>query len=220
MENDPQLLVVAAHPDDESLGCAGTISLLNSQGWNTSLVLVSEGISSQYSDKDMIELRYKNFQNAAKTLNIDQIYELKFPDAELDIVGLKRIVTELDQVIKELSPDRILSHSRHDPMQDHNVVSKAVELTLRPRNTKKSIDLWEYEIVPALLPNPNTFIELPEKYMMKKLEICGLYQTEFSSPPHPRSIDNIENLMKVRGSQAGYLYSEAFEMVKQRISYN
>ena len=206
------ILVVSAHPDDEVLGMGATIKKL-SKANKICLCVVSEGASSQYSDKKMIKVRRDACKKASKILGISDIVFLDYPDMRLDSVSHLEINKELEKIIRKLKPTIVYSPPSHDLNKDHQKVFESSLVVTRPLvSSVKSLLCYELP-GPVREPFRPTIYENVEKEFSYKIKGFKMYKSEIMKFPHPRSINAIENLAIYRGTQSGLRKAEAFELV-------
>ena len=130
------ILVIAAHPDDEVLGMGGTIKKFSKLGNNIKLCVISEGASAQYSDKEMIDVRRESCAKAGKILGIQDFKFLNFPDAKLDSIPQLEINIEIEKIISEFNPEIVFTISNGDLSKDHQKVFESTLVATRPINSK------------------------------------------------------------------------------------
>ena len=224
MNKIKKILVVAAHPDDELLGCGGTLIKLAKKNCKIYTLFFTDGVSARSNKFAQKAINRKN--NALKALKIMGVSKSKFlsyPDNALDTVPLIKIVREIEQVIKIFKPDTILTHSNVDLNIDHEIVSRAVVTASRPKPNfcVKNILLFEtlsstewnfYNKKKSF--NPNYFIDITST-INGKIKAAKSYKNEINAWPHPRSIKGIQNLAKYRGQSVGLKYAEAFYLLRQ-----
>ena len=207
------ILVIAAHPDDEVLGMGGTIKKLSEAGNNMQLCVISEGASAQYSDKNMINERRESCIKAGKILGIQDFKFLNFPDAKLDSIPQLEINIEIEKIISEIYPEIVYTVSNGDFSKDHQKVFDSTLVATRPMN-KKIKKVISYELPgPRIEQFQPTMFEDISKEIVSKKEAMHEYKSEVEEFPHPRSIESIESLAKYRGSQSGLRYAEAFRLI-------
>ncbi len=206
------ILVISAHPDDEVLGMGATIKKL-SRANKIWLCVISEGASSQYSDKKMIKARRDACKKSAKILGISQIEFLDYPDMRLDSIPHLEINRELEKIIKKFKPTVVYSPSSHDLNKDHQKAFESALVVTRPFacSVKK---LLCYEL-PGMVRKPfyPSVYENIEKEFSFKLKAFKMYKSEVTKFPHPRSLEAIENLAVYRGIQVGLKKAEAFKLI-------
>ncbi len=220
-------LVIAAHPDDEVLGCGGTIAKLVDEGSEVFVAILGEGISSRYDERHLapsfeIENLQRQSREAASLLGTKEIFFSGFPDNRIDTVPLLEIIKSLEKMIEDLKPDTIYTHHGGDLNIDHSLVHRAVLTATRPHTGSCVKALFTFEIPSStdcsfgkLLPafQPNTFVAI-DKYLDKKIKAMKIYDSETRTFPHPRSSEALEAVALRWGSIAGMKAAEAFELVR------
>ena len=211
------ILVIAAHPDDEVLGMGATIKKLTKKKHNVHLCVVSEGATAQYTDDKMIQVRKNACKKAGKLLGISNFYFLEFPDMLLDSIPQLEINKKLEKIIKKFKPDIVYTTSSNDLNKDHQIVHDSTLVVTRPYLSKIR-QVLAYE-VPGQVKTPflpNIFEEI-SKELKFKINAFNLYKTEVMKFPHPRSVEAIRNLAIQRGIESGFKNSEAFSLIRYNI---
>lgn len=215
------ILVIAAHADDEVLGCGGTIAKYKDQGATINVALLADGVSSRYegkkNSKDDLKVRNLAAKDANKILGVDKVLFGEFPDNRMDSVDLLDVVKHVESLIDNLNPDVILTHHSNDLNIDHRIVNQAVCTACRPQNncSVKSILFFEvpssteWQINSLNAFNPN-FFEDVTNYMSIKISALESYSMEMRKWPHPRSIEGVTHLAKWRGASVGVDAAESF----------
>jgi LmbE family N-acetylglucosaminyl deacetylase len=222
---DKKILIVAAHPDDEILGCGGTIARLSQEGSSICAVILGEGITSREADsnkkqqKDAIEHLRSQTQKAATLIGIEDVVFFDYPDNRFDTVPLLDIIKSIERVKSRIAPDILFTHYHNDLNIDHRITCNAVLTATRPvkDETVKTIysfytpssTEWNY---PASF-NPNVFFDI-ETTISKKEEALKLYEDELREMPHPRSIKGIRINAQYWAIKTGFVYAEPFELVR------
>lgn len=208
------ILVIAAHPDDEVLGMGGTIKKMSKMKNKVHLCVVSEGASAQYKDKKMIKQRQESCIKSSKILGISKIDFLDFQDMRLDDIPHLEINQALEKIISKIKPKFVFTTPNNDLNKDHSIVFESSLVATRPHNTKVK-KLISYEI-PGLTNSPfipnlyeNIFSELKIK-----IEAFKCYKSEVNKFPHPRSIEVINSISKIRGMESGLKNAEAFKIIR------
>ena len=219
-----RILVVAAHPDDELLGCGGSLAKLSKKKSNIYALFFTDGVSSRNKNNNTeASKRKKNSLKSLKIIGVKKSKFLSYADNALDKVPLIQIIKEIEKVIKEFKPDTIFTHSNVDLNIDHEIISRAVVTASRPKpnfcvknillfETLSSTE-WNFNLKKKSF-NPNYFIDIT-KTIDIKVKGAKAYKSEFSSWPHPRSITGIKNLAKYRGQSVGLKYAEAFCLLRK-----
>lgn len=224
-DNKTIVLVVAAHPDDEVLGCGGTIARHREEGDTVAILILGEGIVSRTEiSQEEAKVQQKKLladavaANALLGVSAPQFRSL--PDNAFDSVSLLSITHEIEAVIKKTAPDLIYTHHIGDVNIDHRVVAEAVDSAVRPMEGSCVREVRAFEIPSSSEWNftrpsfrPNIFVSLSESQLKMKQEALRLYTSEVRTFPHPRSPEYLEALARVRGGQSGFRAAEAFSLV-------
>ncbi len=220
MNKSKNILVVASHPDDEVLGCGGTLYNLKKKGAKISVLFLSDGESSRKHPKinKLILERKKQATEAARILGVQKIFFGNFPDNSMDSVPLLKIIQFIEKHIKKIKPDTIFTHFESDLNVDHQITSKAVITACRPIKNQTVKSILFFEILSSSEWNisiknksfkPNYFVNI-SKSIKFKLKALKQYKREMRTWPHPRSIEGVKLLSKTRGSSVGLSNAEAF----------
>lgn len=211
------VLVVAAHTDDEALGCGGTIAKHVAQGDVVYAVFFADGVTSRPGATSAEpELRTAAAAKAHSILGIKQSLMLGFPDNRMDTVPLLDIVQKLEAVIDEVQPNVIYTHHYGDLNIDHRITHQAVMTACRPVPGSPVKEIYAFEVLSATEWNtpgvcsftPHLFVDITE-HLEAKMSALSAYQLELREPPHSRSITNTKRLAELRGSVVGVGAAEA-----------
>ncbi|BAW97778.1 LmbE-like protein (plasmid) [[Synechococcus] sp. NIES-970] len=218
------VLVVAAHPDDEVLGCGGTIAKHVCQGDQVHVIILAEGATSRDNQRNR-EKRQTELSDLAKAaheanniLGVTSLTLHDFPDNRIDSCDLLDVVKVIEQAVKKYSPEIVYTHHRGDLNIDHQLIQQAVVTAIRPLpdNPVKTLLFFEvpssteWQIQHAVsVFSPNWFINISETISLK-LKALEAYHSEMRSYPHPRSLEAVEYLAKWRGATVGFNAAEAF----------
>ena len=226
MNKKKNILVVAAHPDDEVLGCGGTIAKYKNI-YNFSCLFLTDGVSSRFPDKQKnkksINTRRISAKKATKILGKKKIFFGDFPDNSLDTVSFLSIVKFVEKYIKLIKPFRIYTHFGDDLNIDHQLASRAVITATRPKAKNKVDEILFFEVPSSTewnfrlsknLFNPNVFENIEKTIKIKK-KALNSYHQELESYPHPRSLKAIVNLSKSRGTMSASKNAESFILARQ-----
>ena len=223
-----RILVVASHPDDEILGCGATIAKHVDEGDEVFNLICAEGGTSRQEKRDRTKIENylselsRSANEAARILGVSKVDLLNFPDNRLDSIARIEIIKELEKKIDIYLPDLIYTHHSGDVNVDHRRVHEAVVTACRPvpGNKVKRILSFETSSSTEWQPpdsnftfKPNWYVDVT-KYINQKIKALEVYKSEMRDFPHPRSLENQINLAKVRGSQVGVNFAEAFVLMR------
>jgi len=216
------VLVVAAHSDDEVLGCAGTMAKHVFQGDEVHVLFMTDGVGSRLGkNKEMIRDREVAMNVAAKILDTASTTCLGLPDNRMDSLALIDIVQSLETVIEKLHPEIIYTHHYGDLNVDHRLTHQAVITACRPIPGSSVEEILTFEVLSStewqsqgVMPFvPNVFVDISD-YMQTKLAAVEAYALEMRATPHARSIENVESLARYRGHSIGVKACEAMMLVR------
>lgn len=217
-----KVLVVVAHPDDEVLGCGGTIAKHINNGDSVSVLILADGETSRESNniESKTLIRQKAAKAANQVLGVEDLVVCKYPDNRLDTVPLLTLVKEIEDCSILMAPEIIYTHNSKDVNIDHRVVHDAVIAAFRPEPNKSVKEIYFFEVAssteyrpPASLNSfaPNYFVDIAN-FLDKKVLSLIEYKSELRDFPHSRSIEAIKCLAKWRGASVGVYAAEAFEV--------
>jgi len=216
------ILVVAAHPDDEVLGCGGTIARHVAEGDVVHVVFIADGVSSRDGEfQQELSERQCAQKKAIKILGIDSSFSLGFPDNRLDSVALLDIVQPIERLVNDIRPSVVYTHHHGDLNVDHRVTHQAVLTACRPQPSCSVGEILTFEVMsstecagisqPAF--EPNVFVDI-SLYLLQKIKALEAYHMEMRKAPHSRSIDNLKALSTYRGHSVGVFAAEAFMAIR------
>lgn len=218
------VLVVVAHTDDETLGCAGTIARHVGNGDKVYGVSMTDGVSARGTeDRDETRKRVQASINAGKILGLEWLEGGSFPDNSMDVVGVLRVAKVIERAKALTKPTVVYTHSSADLNIDHRIVSQATLAAFRPQPNEVWEEIRAFEVASATDYGhksitkeftPNLYVDISETWKTK-LEALKEYSMEMRPSPHARSFEGLENLAKYRGNQVGVLYAEAFEIIRK-----
>ncbi|MEX0764795.1 MAG: PIG-L family deacetylase [Nitrosopumilaceae archaeon] len=207
------ILVIAAHPDDEVLGMGAIIKKLSMKN-EIRLCVVSEGATAQYTDEKMIRVRKNACIKAGKMLGISSFDFFNFPDMKLDSIPQIEINKQLEKIIRNYRPEIVYTTPYHDLNKDHQIVYESTLIATRPlKSTVKKLLCYE---LPGYVKTPffPTVYADVTKEIFFKIKALKVYKTELSTFPHPRSVEAVENLSIQRGIECGLKRAEAFQLIR------
>ena len=220
-------LVVAAHPDDEVLGCGGTISRLAAQGEEVHILILGEGATARYdertaADSGEVEVLQTQAQAAGKILGAASVTVHDFPDNRFDTVALLDIVKVVEGHIEGRSPAQVFFQNGGDVNIDHQRTYQAVLAATRPQPGVPVREVLAFEVVSStewafghLSPRfaPTVFYDITD-HLDTKIEALRCYEEEIRLAPHARSIAGVRALAAHRGASVGVEAAEAFTLVR------
>ncbi len=218
-----KILIISPHPDDETLGCGGTILKYKDMGDKIYWLIITNIDVKNGWNKEIVEKRQKEIEIIAKMYGFEKTFKLGYPTARLDIIPVQEIIKSISGVILIIEPEIIYLPNRSDVHTDHQITFKAAyscTKNFRYPFIKKILmyeTLSETEFAPTLPENtfiPNVFMDIT-KYFERKLEIFKIYKSEVMKNSYPRSLEIIEAFGKYRGSRIGEKYAEAFVLLKE-----
>lgn len=227
-----KILVVAAHPDDETLGMGGTIARLVHEGHQVDLLVLADGVGSRYDLGTADGLRDAQLARGRRTQQclaacaaLGRAGNPRFlglpaeplPDQRFDQVGVLPIARMLEDKLRAVQPDEVYSHWRGDPNQDHRMVAEATLVATRPLHGVSVGRVFAYSVPGVFSGNhfsPNVFVDI-EKFWGDKLRAWQAYEDEAGrSHPHPRSFDGLQIAAAYWGSLVGLEGAEPFLLVR------
>jgi LmbE family N-acetylglucosaminyl deacetylase len=216
------ILVVAAHPDDEVLGCGGTLARHAEEGDAVHVVFLADGVSSRSSaSSGMVNERENAAAAAHRILGIQSVHYLGFPDNRLDSLPLLDIVKALESILEKLAPDVIYTHHHGDLNVDHRIAHQAALTACRPQPGQNARQIYAFEVMSSTEWNtpvsepfmPQLYVDITP-WLDKKMAALSAYRLEMRESPHSRSLEHIKALAVHRGMCMGVLAAEAFMVTR------
>lgn len=216
------ILIVAAHPDDEALGCGGTIARHVDEGDTVHVVFMADGVRSRPdAAADDLENRMAAAKSAHEILGLKRVNYLGLPDNRMDSLPLLDVVQLLEAVIRTIAPEVIYTHHQGDLNIDHCITHQAVMTVCRPLPGSSVKEIYSFEVLsstewatPQQEPFiPNMFVDISD-YLDIKLKALEAYRLEMRPAPHTRSIEHAEHLARHRGNSMGIAAAEGFAVVR------
>ena len=215
--------IISPHPDDETLGCGGSILRHRAENDSIHWIIVTGMTEKQGFSPDMIAERQKEIDTIATLYGFAAVHNLNLPTTRLDTIPTGDIVYMLGTLFNEIKPDTIYIPNRSDVHTDHRIVFNSAWSCCKTfrypfiRRVLMYETLSETDSVPPLPESaflPNSFSNISD-FLEKKLEIMRHYKNEIKKHPFPRSEQNIRALATLRGATAGVPYAEAFMLLKE-----
>lgn len=215
-------LVLAPHPDDEILGCGGTIARIRASGGQVDVVIVTRGRSPRFDETQADRVRTEA-EAAHRLIGIDRTRFLDLPAAELDRMASADLNHAIGSAVSELAPDTLFVPFVGDLHVDHRLVFEAALVAARPRGDQYPLRILAYETVsetnwsaPTLAPafHPNVFIDIGD-YLSVKLAAFSCFASQCRPFPDERSIEALSALAKIRGATVTRAAAEAFMLIRE-----
>jgi LmbE family N-acetylglucosaminyl deacetylase len=227
MGGPSRVLVVAAHPDDEILGCGGTVARLVADGHDVHFAILGEGMTSRHSqrsdaDAKQLTALHQQAHAAAAKLGVKNVVLHNFPDNRLDTVPLLDVVKLVEDLVDRIKPQVVYTHHAGDLNVDHGVIHRAVLTATRLVAGQSVLDVYAFEVASStewafqrIEPcfRPNVFVDITQSIEVK-IAAMECYQTEARRFPHPRSPEALRAIATRWGSVVGCPAAEAFELVR------
>ncbi|MBY6128409.1 PIG-L family deacetylase [Qipengyuania aquimaris] len=219
-----RVLVVAPHPDDEVLGCGGTMARLAAEGISVHVLVATQGKPPAFDPEGVAQVRAEMLE-AHKLLEVVETHEVDLPAAALDTVPAAQVNAEIGRIIEDISPDTLFLPHIGDIHGDHAIVFQASMVAARPRHNRAPARILCYETLsetnwyaPPMTPAfmPNVFIDVSET-LDRKLDAFRCFQSQVRPFPEERSIEALEALARSRGATVHVKAAEAFMNVRQII---
>ena len=219
-----KILIIAAHPDDEILGCGGLIAKFKSKN-NIQVIFLTDGVSARNKKVGDADLRKKECLKLFKFLNLNRPFFFNFPDNKLDSIPLLNIIKKIESTIKRFKPNLVLTHYENCLNIDHKIAFQATITACRPLKKYNFINQivsfevpssTEWKISNKSIFKPNIYIDI-SKEIKKKINYFKFYKSEIKIYPHSRSAKGIKAVASYRGIASGFNYAEAFLLVRNKI---
>ena len=221
------VLVVAAHPDDEILGCGATAARLVQEGRDVYFAIMGEGITSRHhqreaADAGQLSQLHLHAQAAAAKIGVKNVFLHKLPDNRLDSVPLLDVVKLVEGLIEGIRPEVIYTHHAGDLNVDHGVIHRAVLTATRPMAGQPVREIYAFEVPSSTewafhsvqpVFRPNVFVDVSAT-LETKIAAMACYESEARKFPHPRSAEALRAIAMRWGSVVGCAAAEAFELIR------
>ncbi|WP_257403765.1 PIG-L deacetylase family protein [Campylobacter lari] len=222
------IVVIAVHPDDETLGAGGTLLKHKLNGDRIHCIFCTDIYESESFTKDQVLKREEELTQVCKMYDFDTYHRLGLKTAKVDEYSKSFLVDQFSKIFSKIAPNIVYLPFVYDVHSDHRVIFEAAyscTKSFRYPSIERILmmeTLSETDFVPALSSQnfiPNVFVDITN-FIEKKCEIMKIYEGEVKLPPFPRSIDNLKALALYRGSTLGgkeLTYAESFMLLKERI---
>lgn len=213
-----RILVVAAHPDDDVLGCGATMARLTADGCAVKVLLLADGVGSRERMPQELEGRQRDAQSALAELGVTDVDIEQLPDNSMDTIPMLDISRMVAARVESFAPDTILTHSLSDLNVDHRLTADAALIAARPQPGSPVRRVLNFEVPSATgwRPGAETFdprfhVDV-SGFVGAKLAALRHYDVEMRAWPHARSYEAVEALLRWRGASVGVEAAEAFEV--------
>jgi len=217
-----KVLIVGPHPDDELLGCGGTLLRYKAEGAELGWLIVT-GISEETGwTATQVKLRETEIEQVQIGLGVDQLYNLRLPSTRLDTLPIADLIGQFSEVFREFQPEEIFVPHPADVHTDHRITFDAVAAcskwfrypSIRRVLAYETLSETEFGLDQQNPFQPNVFVNISE-YLERKVKLLKIYQSELEKFPFPRSEEAIRALAHLRGSQSGFKAAESFVMLRE-----
>lgn len=224
LTKNKNILVVAAHPDDEALGCGGAIAKHSASGDDVHILILAEGVTARVDKNDAVacaedikELRFAAC-DAAKILGANSPRFGGLPDNRMDGISLLDVIKLIETVAAEVKPEIVYTHHEGDLNNDHRIVHQAAITAFRPLPGTTVRAVYAFEAVSSTewavgeAFRPTSFMDIKD-HLEAKMRALACYDMEMRAFPHPRSYEGVKALAAYRGTNIGVPAAEAFKTV-------
>ena len=222
------VLVIAAHPDDEVLGCGGTIARLASEGADVSILILANGLTSRVDfdeerDAEALRVHHERARQAGALLGAKEVNLAGLPDQKLDTLPLLEVTQTIEREIERLKPEVVFTQNGGDLNMDHVITFRATMTATRPTETCPVKCLYAYEVGSStewafyqFEPqfHPQVFFDVTD-HMEKKVAAMNVYESETRAFPHPRSPQALRANAQRWGSAVGLPMAESFQCIRE-----
>ena len=217
-----QVLIIAAHPDDEVLGVGGTVARHAISGDDVKVIIVAEGATSRHhSSKDDVTDLHQAAKKSAHILGSSEPVFLGLPDNRLDSLDLLEITHAIENQAQNIKPQIVYTHHGGDLNLDHQIVHRAVLTAFRPLPKSFIRKIYGFETLSSTewgsvstgkTFSPSRYVDITDT-LEDKIKALDCYEKEMRDFPHPRSVKTVRSLASFRGSNIGVTAAEAFEVI-------
>ncbi|MPZ62113.1 MAG: PIG-L family deacetylase [Propionibacteriales bacterium] len=219
-----RVLTVAAHPDDETLGAGGTMAWHTSRGDEVWVCILTDGVTSRH---DRVALQEECARRACETLGVTKVVFVGLPDQRLDAIRMLNVITPIEECVRELQPDVVLTHFGGDVNEDHRIVARATMVATRPVAGSSVSRVCSFEVpsstdwappIPGSVFAPNLYVDISETLETKLTAMkayADTYHSEVRPYPHPRSVEALTAYAQRHGVASGLLAAEPFMLLRE-----
>lgn len=223
-----RILVFAPHPDDEVLGCGGTIAKYAAQGAEVTVCIVTSALPPLYDNSEAVKngwphMIYPEIMQAHKLLGVKETVFLQLPTVQLETVPRYELNGKIAEVVQRVKPDTVYIPHFGDMQRDHGLTAESVMVAVRPKGEHIVRWVYAYETLSETewqVPHgayafmPNTYVDIGA-YLEPKKTALRCFRSQVGEFPDPRSEDAVEALAKLRGATMGAKAAEAFVLIRE-----
>jgi LmbE family N-acetylglucosaminyl deacetylase len=218
-----KVMVIAPHPDDETLGCGGTLFRHKAEMDEIYWVIVTSMSEEAGWSNEAVKRRDAEIDATAKKYGFANVFNFRLPTTKINTLHLPDLIDKITNVYKKTKPEIIYMPFVYDVHTDHQLIVKALQSTFkwfRHSHIKKVLmyetpSETEFNFIEDRIFKPNVFINISD-YLDDKIKAMKIYGSEMGKFPFPRSEKTVRSLTAFRGSQSGFEAAEAFELVYER----
>jgi LmbE family N-acetylglucosaminyl deacetylase len=225
MKEPATVAVVVAHPDDEVLGFGGTICRHGAAGDAVHVLFLATGLASRNDDgrvsPDELHRLHRQAESAGKVLGVTGMEFGDFPDNRMDRVALLDVVKRVERFLDHTKAGIVYTHHAGDLNVDHGITARAVLTACRPQPGSRVQMLYGGEVLSSseyAFPYdrfiPTCYLGI-DRYLERKCAALQCYTEEIRAWPHPRSVEGIQALARLRGSESGMEAAEALVLIRE-----
>ncbi|MBO4521349.1 MAG: PIG-L family deacetylase [Alphaproteobacteria bacterium] len=214
-----KVLIIAPHPDDETLGAGGTLLKYKTNGAQTACVFVTSARKNKDFDAGFIAAREKEIKAVVAAYRFDKYYDLDFPAAKLTPNDTVALIKAIGDIIKDFEPTVVLLPFDKDVHSDHRIIFDAAWSCTKSFRYPSVKQVMMYETVSETdfateEFHPDTFVDISD-FIDEKMKILSIYDSQMGEPPFPRNYERVKALAVYRGGVFSMRYAEAFRLLKR-----
>ncbi len=218
-----KILAIAPHPDDETLGCGGSLFRHKKEGDELSWLIITAMYEKEGWPTEQVKRRNYEIEKVSAAYQFEDVFNLDYPTTKVDTFPISNIIESISNVVKKVAPEIIYMPFVCDVHTDHQTIANALQASIKwfryPSIQKvlmyETLSETDFNFITYRAFHPNVYVDI-SKYLDDKIETMKIYTSEFGEHPFPRSEKALRAIATLRGCQSGYEAAEAFELVYQR----